>query len=221
MPRWTALETLSCVASVTLMTHFADADLERGIAWQMARFDEAVQGCGCRQSAWPTRRRCCAFPNARRGWVRPGIMLYGSSPFPQDESAEALGLQPAMTLSSQLIAVQEARAGRARRLRRHLHGRAAHAHRRRRLRLCRRLSAPCADRHAGPRRRAPHPYRRARLDGHDLVDLDGIPDAGIGSPVTVCGAKGLPADDVAAAAGTVSYELLCALAQRVPVVEKE
>ena len=53
-----------------------------------------------------------------------------------------------------------------------------------------------------------------------MVDLEGIPDAGIGSPVVLWG-EGLPVDDVAAAAGTVSYELLCALTPRVPLVEKE
>ena len=50
------------------------------------------------------------------------------------------------------------------------------------------------------------------------VDISDIHDAYIGTPVTLWGA-GLPADEVAAAAGTVSYELLCALAQRVPVSE--
>jgi alanine racemase len=53
-----------------------------------------------------------------------------------------------------------------------------------------------------------------------MVDLDGLPHAGIGSPVVLWG-EGLPVDDVAASAGTVSYELLCALTQRVPVHEKE
>jgi len=51
------------------------------------------------------------------------------------------------------------------------------------------------------------------------VDLTDIPEAGIGTPVTLWG-EGLSADEVAAAAGTVSYELLCALAPRVPQVEK-
>ncbi|MHB8167257.1 MAG: alanine racemase C-terminal domain-containing protein, partial [Sulfuricella sp.] len=50
------------------------------------------------------------------------------------------------------------------------------------------------------------------------VDLTGISGAGIGSPVTLWG-EGLPVEEVAAAAGTISYELLCALAARVPVVE--
>jgi alanine racemase len=49
------------------------------------------------------------------------------------------------------------------------------------------------------------------------VDLSGIDAASVGSEVTLWG-QGLSADDVAAAAGTVSYELFCALAQRVPIV---
>jgi alanine racemase len=50
------------------------------------------------------------------------------------------------------------------------------------------------------------------------VDITDIPDAYIGSPVTLWG-EGLSADEVAARAGTLSYELLCALAPRVPVAE--
>ncbi len=49
-------------------------------------------------------------------------------------------------------------------------------------------------------------------------DLTDIPDAGVDSPVVLWG-EGMPADEVAAAAGTISYELFCALARRVPVVE--
>jgi alanine racemase len=65
--------------------------------------------------------------------------------------------------------------------------------------------------------------RRTRVVGRvsmDMicVDISNIPEAYVGSPVTLWG-EGLPADEVAAACGTVSYELLCALAQRVPVAE--
>jgi alanine racemase len=51
------------------------------------------------------------------------------------------------------------------------------------------------------------------------VDLTGLPQAQVGQPVVLWG-QGIPVEEVAAAAGTVSYELLCALAQRVPVVEQ-
>jgi alanine racemase len=67
--------------------------------------------------------------------------------------------------------------------------------------------------------------RRTRLIGRvsmDMmcVDITAIEEAYIGTPVTLWG-EGLPADEVAAAAGTVSYELLCALAPRVPVHEED
>ena len=51
------------------------------------------------------------------------------------------------------------------------------------------------------------------------VDLGDLPQANIGSPVTLWG-EGLPVDEVAQAAGTIGYELLCALAPRVPVIEE-
>jgi alanine racemase len=51
-----------------------------------------------------------------------------------------------------------------------------------------------------------------------FADLTGIAEAAVGSPVTLWG-EGLSADEVAASAGTVSYELLCAISQRVPVLE--
>ncbi len=54
------------------------------------------------------------------------------------------------------------------------------------------------------------------------VDLTGVPEAGVGAEVLLWGGDpviGLSADLVASAAGTVSYELFCALAARVPVAE--
>ncbi len=49
------------------------------------------------------------------------------------------------------------------------------------------------------------------------IDLDPIPDAAVGDWVTLWGNDGPHIDDVAASAGTIAYELLCALARRVPV----
>ena len=51
-----------------------------------------------------------------------------------------------------------------------------------------------------------------------VCDLTHLPEAGVGSPVVLWG-QGLPAEEVAAAAGTICYELFCALAPRVPVIE--
>jgi len=215
----TALETTPSVSGITLMTHFADADLARGIDWQMARFEETVQGCDHPVSL-ANSAALLRYPEARRGWARPGIMLYGSSPFHQDESAEALGLRPVMTLSSRLVSVQELAAGE-----RVGYGGIFTAERPMRIGIVACGYADGYPRHAPSGTPILVEGRRTRTVGRVsmdmiMVDLEGIPDAGIGSPVVLWG-EGLPVDDVATAAGTVSYELLCALAQRVPVIEKE
>lgn len=214
----TALETSRNVSGITLMTHFADADLARGIAWQMARFRDAVQGCEHPVSL-ANSAALLRYPEARRGWARTGIMLYGSSPFPQDESAEALGLRPVMTLSSRLVAMQELAVGE-----RVGYGGTFTAERPMRIGVVACGYADGYPRHAPTGTPILVEGRRTRTVGRVsmdmiMVDLEGIPDAGIGSPVVLWG-EGLPVDDVATAAGTVSYELLCALAQRVPVIEK-
>jgi alanine racemase len=215
----TALETSRNISGITLMTHFADADLERGIAWQMARFEAATEGCDHPVSL-ANSAALLRHPGARRGWARTGIMLYGSSPFPQDESAEALGLRPVMTLSSRLVAVQELAAGE-----RVGYGGIFTAERPMRIGIAACGYADGYPRHAPTGTPVLVEGRRTRTVGRVsmdmiMVDLEGIPDAGIGSPVVLWG-EGLPVDDVATAAGTVSYELLCALAPRVPVIERE
>jgi len=218
-PGLTALETTHNVSGITLMTHFADADLDRGIDWQMARFEEAVQGCEHPVSL-ANSAALLRFAATRRGWARPGIMLYGSSPYPQDESAEALGLRAVMTLSSQLISVQELAAGE-----RVGYGGIFTAERPMRIGIVACGYADGYPRHAPVGTPVLVEGRRTRTVGRVsmdmiMVDLEGIPAAGIGSPVVLWG-EGLPVDDVATAAGTVGYELLCALAPRVPVTEKE
>ena len=92
--------------------------------------------------------------------VRPGIMLYGATPFPYD-TAEMLGLRPVMTLRSEIIAVQDrSKANESVGYGGDVHRVARAPHRRRRLRLCRRLSAPRAQRHAGARVRQEGAPRR-------------------------------------------------------------
>ena len=138
-----------------------------GIQAQLDWFNELVKPFEVQASARsPIRPRCCAFREARGDWVRPGIMLYGCSPF-ADQSAEQLGLKPVMTLTSEIIATQHLQPGRARRLRLRLRGGRRDDHRHRRLRLCRRLSAPRAHRHAGAGQRQAHAHRWTGIDGHD------------------------------------------------------
>jgi alanine racemase len=157
------------------------------------------------------------YPETRADWVRPGIMLYGGSPF-AERSAQALGLKPAMTLASELIAVHRLQPGE-----RIGYGFSYEAAGAMRIGV---LACGYADgypRHAPSGTPVLVAGRRSRIVGRvsmDMitVDISEIDEAGIGSPVTLWG-EGLPADEVAAHAGTLSYELFCALAPRVPVVE--
>jgi alanine racemase len=205
-----------CASDVTLMTHFADADGARGVKWQMERFAAMSAGltfpCSLANSAAILR-----FPETHADWVRPGIMLYGCSPFP-DESAEQLGLNPAMTLSSELIAVRALQAGDC-----VGYGCTFTASAPMRVGIVACGYADGYPRHAPTGTPILVCGKRTRTLGRvamDMLfaDLTGIPEAGIGAPVTLWG-EGLSADEVGASAGTVSYELLCALSPRVPVVE--
>ena len=147
-------------------------------------------------------------------------MLYGCSPF-ADESAQALGLKPVMTLTSELIAVRDLRPGERVGYGGTFVADRADAARRRRLRLRRRLSAPRADRDADPGRTAIATRTVGpRLDGHAHRRSRSACPERRSERRSRSGATGLSCDEVAAAAGTVSYELLCALAARVPQIER-
>jgi alanine racemase len=207
------------IAGITLMTHYADADGTRGVAEQAAVFDEMRVAIGKLHGALPASSANSAallrFPQTQADWVRPGIVLYGCSPFPE-ESADAIGVRPVMSLCSRIIAVQSVERGA-------------------RVGYSGTFVAPDSMRIGvvacgyadGYPRHAPGGTPilvdgiRAKTIGRvsmDMlfVDLSALPDAGVGSEVTLWG-EGLSADDVATSAGTVSYELLCALAARVPV----
>jgi len=202
------------VRDVGLMTHFAAADEARGIAFQFdvfSRFaaDHALR-CTLANSAALLR-----YPQAHADWVRPGIMLYGCSPFAETPAAD-FGLKPVMTLASRVIAVQELRAGDS-----VGYGNAFAAPHAMRIGVVACGYADGYPRHAPTGTPLLVAGRRTRTVGRvamDLIccDLTGLPAAATGAPVTLWGA-GLSADEVATAAGTVSYELLCALAPRVQV----
>jgi alanine racemase len=206
-----------CAGPITLMTHFADADGAAGIAHQLANFNAMRRG-----RAFPVSLANSAallrFPEACGDWARPGIMLYGGSPFPDDQSAETLGLQPVMTLETELIAVRDIVAGD-----RVGYGGVFAAPAPMRIGVVACGYGDGYPRHAPTGTPILVGGRRTRTLGRVsmdklCVDLSGLPEAGVGTPVTLWG-KGLAADEVATAAGTISYELLCALASRVPVVE--
>ena len=204
------------VGAVALMTHFADADGKRGVRWQLERFEAATTGVDLPRSL-ANSAALLRYPESHKDWVRPGIMLYGCSPFP-DESAEALGLKPAMTLASELIAVRDLRLGDS-----VGYGGTYTASGTMRIGIVACGYADGYPRHAPTGTPILVCGRRTRTLGRVAMDvlfadLTGIPEAAVGSPATLWG-EGLSADEVAASAGTVSYELLCALTPRVPVSE--
>jgi alanine racemase len=204
------------VSGLMLMTHFANADDAAGVAWQMERLEQVASGCVLPRSL-ANSAAILRHPQTHADWVRPGIMLYGCSPF-ADASAKSLKLQPAMTLSSAIIAVQQLAAGE-----RVGYGGVFEAQKPTRVGVVACGYADGYPRHAPTGTPVVVGRTRTRTLGRvsmDMlcVDITAIPDAEVGTEVTLWG--GAPtADEVAAAAGTISYELLCAVAPRVPVVE--
>jgi alanine racemase len=214
---WNTLHALPGIASITLMTHFADADGEGGVAAQLKWFDELTRPFeGPRSVA--NSAALLRFPEETRAdWVRPGIMLYGCSPF-SFRSAADLGLRPAMTLASEIIAVQRLQQGEG-----VGYGLTYQAAQEMSIGVVACGYADGYPRHAPSGTPVLVAGQRTRTVGRvsmDMlcVDISEFPDAGVGTPVTLWG-EALSCDEVAQSAGTVSYQLLCALATRVPVVE--
>jgi alanine racemase len=220
---WARLDALPQVDEISLMTHFSDADGGRGIAHQMAAFEAATRDLPGERSlsnSAATLRHASAAAVAA-DWVRAGIMVYGSAPdYPQHDIAH-WGLSPAMTLRSRLIAEQQLRPGDS-----VGYGSSFTADATMRIgvvacgyadgypRLCPTGTPVLVD---GVRTRT---VGRVSMD-MITVDLQPVAAAGPGSEVTLWGegprGARLSIDEVARAAGTIGYELMCALAPRVPV----
>ena len=218
---WTRLNALPQVDEISLMTHFSDADGARGVAEQMAVFTTVTQdlpGERTLGNSAATLRQSEALSD----WVRPGIAIYGSAPDYPEHSAADWDLQPTMTLSAKIIGIQHLAPGdsvgygsnfiaeQAMRI-----GVVACGYADGYPRICPSETPVLVN---GVRS---HTVGRVSMD-MITVDLSAVPAAGFGSEVTLWGraANGavLDIDEVARCAGTVGYELMCALAQRVPVV---
>jgi alanine racemase len=219
---WARLEALPQVDEISLMTHFSDADGPIGISAQLALFQQVTRDL-------PGERSLCnsaatlrhAEVAAASDWVRPGIAVYGSSTDHPEHDAAFWGLLPAMSLTAEVIAVQELAPGAT-----VGYGSSFTAERPMRIgvvacgyadgypRLCPTGTPVLVD---GVRTRT---VGRVSMD-MITVDLTNLPSARRGSEVTLWGraANGavLSIDEPARAAGTVGYELMCALARRVPV----
>jgi alanine racemase len=202
------------VAKVVLMSHFARAD-ELGSARsdeQVAIFQAASQGLKA-QVSLRNSPGTMGWPTIPSDWVRPGIMLYGATPFDQPQSV-ADRLQPVMTLESKVICVRELPVGEP-----VGYGGAFVTDRATRVGV---VAMGYAD---GYPRQAPTGTpvfidgQRSQLLGRvsmDMlcVDLTDIPQAGLGSRVELWG-KNVLASDLATAAGTIPYQIFCNL-KRVP-----
>jgi alanine racemase len=218
---WTRLNALPQVDEISLMTHFSDADGAGGVAAQLAVFEAAsadLPGERCISNSAATLRHAhCA-----NDWVRIGIALYGSAPDHPEHAASHWGLQPTMSLRAHIIAIQDLAPGDS-----VGYGSGFVAQHAMRIGV---VACGYAD---GYPRTCPSATPvlvnglRSQTVGRvsmDMlaVDLTELPGADLGSEVTLWGAAStgqvLPIDEVAACAHTLGYELMCALAQRVPVV---
>ena len=218
---WTRLNALPQVDEITLMTHFSDADGLKGIDEQLATFMAATQDLPGERSV-SNSAATLRFPQTPTDWVRPGIIMYGSAPdFPEHNIAH-WGLRPSMTLASKIIATQDLLTGTC-----VGYGSSFRAEAAMRIGVVACGYADGYPRHCGTGTPVLVNGVRTRMVGRvsmDMitVDLTPVPNAKIGSEVTLwgnaSGGAALPIDEVAHAGGTVGYELMCALAQRVPVV---
>ena len=200
----------SVTGPVTVMTHLANADdcEDPATVQQLARFDAvATSDCSIANSA-----AILGWPQARRGWLRPGIMLYGVSPFVTGNGGSC-ALQPVMTLRSTLIAVN-----------RHQRGAPVGYGGSWRCPEDMPVGVVAIGYGDGYPRHA-QAGTPVLLNGKEVpligrvsmdmitVDLRSQPQAGIGDPVVLWG-EGLPVETVAEHADTIAYELLCGVARK-------
>ncbi|MGH8598805.1 MAG: alanine racemase [Gammaproteobacteria bacterium] len=212
-----ALETPE--RELRFMTHFASAHQREdpSVLRQFDTFLNAMTGVGGEQ--------CCAnssailaWPATHGDWVRPGLMLYGVSPF-RDRTGLDLGLCPAMTVASALIAVKRVGAGET-----VGYGKTYVCPEAMDVGVVAFGYADGYPRHAATGTPILVNGIRTQVIGEasmDMmaVDLRGVPDARIGDPVVLWG-EGLPVEEVARAAGTIPYELLCRMPMRAHFVER-
>ncbi len=208
-----ALSACPNVASITLMTHFANADTLDGVATPAQLFAKTCDGLDAPRSL-ANSAAIVLHPNTHTDWVRPGIMLYGATPI-ANQSATSIGLKPVMHLHSEIISIQHLQAGESLG-----YGSLFTADKAMRVGTVACGYADGYPRHAltgTPIAVSGIMTRTLGRVSMDMlaVDLSHIPQAEIGSPVELWGEQ-VPVDAVAKSAGTIGYELLCAVTNRVP-----
>ncbi|MCW8165372.1 alanine racemase [Verminephrobacter aporrectodeae subsp. tuberculatae] len=224
---WARLDALPQVDEISLMTHFSDADGPRGIAQQLERFNAAARDLPGERTLGNSAAilRHATDTQVRADWVRAGIVLYGSAPDFPEHGAGHWGIRPAMTLATRLLGVQRLQAGDT-----VGYGSLFCAAEPLTIGVAACGYADGYPRHCDTGTPVLVNGVRTRLVGRvsmDLLTVDLTPleragvAAGFGSEVTLWGrAAGgalLEIDEVARAAGSVGWELMAALARRVPV----
>ncbi len=206
------------VASLSLWTHLANAD-DTGDSTsqeQIKRFDSLPLAL-FRRCSIANSGGILGFAASHRDWVRPGIMLYGASPFLQG-CAERDGLLPVMTLRSRVVSVKQARAGDP-----------IGYGGRYRCPEAMPVAVVAAGYGDGYPRHAPDGTpvlvagHRLPLIGRvsmDLITLDArdYPQVKVGDEAVLWG-RGLPAEEVAELSGTIAYQLFCNVSSRVEFVD--
>ena len=227
---WTRLNALPQVDEISLMTHFSDADGPIGIVAQAQAFQTATSdlpGERCLSNSAAVLRQALHARQSRQSlpasdWVRTGIALYGGAPDFGQADASDTSLQAAMSLRSKVIATQQPQAGDT-----VGYGSSFVAQGPMRIGIVCCGYADGYPRSCGtgtPVLVDGQPSRTIGRVSMDMlaVDLTGLAGSGQGSEVTLWGYASsgalLPIDAVAQAGGTIAYELMCALAARVPVV---
>lgn len=205
---------------ITLMTHFAAADEAGGVDAAVTTFNQVTKNLPYPKSM-ANSAAILSQPHTHAEWVRPGIMLYGASP--ANTTAAQFGLKPVMQLTSQIISLQTLQTGDTLG-----YGNRFVAHKPMRIGVVACGYADGYPRHAGQYSGGQQLQgvpiavagKRTQTVGRvsmDMlfVDVTDIPEATVGSPVELWGQQ-IAVDEVAQACGSIGYELLCAVAPRVP-----
>ncbi|HXA48385.1 MAG TPA: alanine racemase, partial [Burkholderiaceae bacterium] len=215
------LRAISQVRNISMMTHFANGEHAAhpvlSYAEQVQRFQQGSGGIIGERSL-SNSAADLVHPEAPSDWVRPGIMLYGGTP--GGKTAAEFGLLPAMTLTSEIIGIQAIDAGDA-----VGYGSRFVATHPMKVGVVACGYADGYPRHAPTGTPVLVDGVKTRTIGQvsmDMitVDLSALPNAHVGSSVTLWG-QGLPIDDVAHSADTIGYELMCAVAPRVRMVAEQ
>ena len=206
---------MTCIDKITAMSHLANADQPNSgkTQKQLAQFLSATDKEPALFRSIANSAAILSCPECQLDWVRPGIMLYGSSPLAGTSAAD-FNLLPVMSLRSEIISIKKLLKGDA-----IGYGSTWTCPEDMRVAVIACGYGDGYPRHAPSGTPVSVAGKLTALIGRvsmDMitVDLRGIDDAEVGSPVELWGRE-VSIDSIAELAGTISYELLCGVTTRV------